>query len=357
MVVLSPNLHWMQMPREIIIGNGSLELVGDVCEKLGFSKSALIITGVNTLNVAGQKIIDILKGEGLQVNRQIVSSNIPTLRDVEISEEKIRELKPQVILGVGGGTKIDIAKLSSARQGIPFISVPTSPSHDGIASPFASIKGLDRPYSVKAQSPIAVIADTEVIIKVPHRFVASGCGDMLAKFTSTRDWKLAHEKRNEYYAQYTASISLMGAQHIVDNADKIRPSSEEGLRILLEALVSCGIAMGIAGTSKPCSGSEHLFSHALDLVSPKPSLHGEQCGLGTIMMASLHGLKWEIIRDTLQKVGAPTTATSLGMKPEYIIEALVKAPKIRPERYTILSEKTLTYDSARELAEKTGVIS
>ena len=136
----------------------------------------------------------------------------------------------------------------------------------------------------------------------------------------------------------------------------IKPGSEEGLRVLLEALVSCGVAMGIAGTSKPCSGSEHLFSHALDLITQKPALHGEQCGLGTIMMASLHGIGWEIIRDTLRKVGAPTTAEDMGIDSEHIIEALVKAPKIRPERYTILNEKLLTHESAYELAKKTGVI-
>jgi len=347
----------MQLPREIIVGRGSLEMIGSVCTDLGFNKDALIITGEKTFNVAGQKVKEILEGEGLTVNEHIIKSNTPTIDDVKISEIKIKELKPQVVLGIGGGTKIDIAKLSTARQGVPFISVPTTASHDGIASPFASLKGLNKPYSIMAQSPIAVIADTEVIIKTPYRFIASGCGDVIAKFTSTRDWKLAHEKKNEYYAQYTASIALMSAQHIVENSHLIKPNSEEGLRALLESLVSCGIAMGIAGSSKPCSGSEHLFSHALDLISPRPALHGEQCGIGTIMMAFLHGLDWMLIRDTLRRIGAPVTAEEIDIEPKYIIEALVMAPKIRPERYTILSEKPLTYESAQRLARETGVIS
>ena len=353
---MSLNLHRMELPREVIIGNGSLDLVSDVCAKLGFSKSALIITGPTTIDIAGQRLTDLLQNEGLEVNSHIVSSNIPTLTDVKTSEQKIEELKPQVVFGVGGGTKIDIAKLSSARQAVPFVSVPTTASHDGITSPFASIKGLDRPYSVKAQSPMAVVADTSIIIDAPHRFIASGCGDVTAKLTSTRDWKLAHEKKKEYYAQYTASLALMSAQHIVENAEIIKPGSEEGLRALLESLVSCGVAMCIGGTSKPCSGSEHLFSHALDLIAPNPALHGEQCGLGTIMMASLHGLEWETIRDTLQKVGAPTTADDIGINAMYIVEALVRAAEIRPERYTILNERPLTRKSAYELAKTTGVI-
>jgi glycerol-1-phosphate dehydrogenase [NAD(P)+] len=286
----------------------------------------------------------------------VITSKYPTLKDVKNVEEKIVEFKPQVVIGVGGGTKIDIAKLGAARQGIPVISVPTTASHDGITSPFVSIKGSNKPYSIYAQSPIAVIADTSVIIKAPSHQLISGCGDVISKFTSTCDWKLAHERKKEYYAQYAANLALMSANHIVDNVDLLESLSEKGLRILLEALVSSGVAMGIAGSSKPCSGSEHLFSHALDLIMEKKSMHGAQCGLGTIMMASLHGLDWNIIRKTLIKIGAPTTAENLEIDPKYVIEALLKAKELRPERYTILHEKSLNQKTAYELAKKTGVI-
>ncbi len=347
----------MRLPREIVVGDGSLGLVADVCRSLGFLKSALVITGPITIRVAGQKIIDSLRNEGLEVHCHVVSSSSATLNDVKEAEEKIKESRPQVVFGVGGGTKIDIAKLSSAHQNVPFISVPTTASHDSMASPFASIKGTGRPYSIKAQSPMAVIADTSVIMDAPYRFTASGCGDVISKITSTRDWKLAHEKREEYYAQYSSSLALMSAEHVIENADLIRPGSEEGIRVLLEALVSCGVSMCVAGTSRPCSGSEHLFSHALDLIAPKHALHGEQCGLGTIMMAALHEIDWETVRDTLRRVGAPTNAEEIGIDEKYIIEALVKAREIRPERYTILNEKPLTHKSARLLAKKTEVIS
>ncbi|HIE14042.1 TPA: iron-containing alcohol dehydrogenase, partial [Candidatus Bathyarchaeota archaeon] len=135
-------MHRMQLPREIIVGSRILDLVGDLCKRLGFSRSALIVTGPITFKIAGKSVLEILRDEGLNVSHFIVSSSIPTLKDVERIEEIIQRLKPDVVLGVGGGTKIDIAKLSSARQKIPFISIPTTASHDGMASPFASIKGL-----------------------------------------------------------------------------------------------------------------------------------------------------------------------------------------------------------------------
>jgi glycerol-1-phosphate dehydrogenase [NAD(P)+] len=298
--------------------------------------------------------MDLLEDYGMNVDHFLVSSC--TLNDVKSIEDKIKELKPPVVLGVGGGTKIDVAKLSSARQNVPFISVPTTASHDGIASPVASVKGLNKPYSIMAQSPMAIVADTRVISDLSQRFVASGCGDVVAKFTAVKDWKLAQKARGEYYGEYAASLALMSAKLIVKNADIIRNGAEEGLRFLLEALISCGVAMSIAGSSRPCSGSEHSFSHALDLVAPKSTMHGKQCGVGTIMMAYLHEMDWKGIRKTLKKVDAPTNAEELGTEPEYIVEALTRSPEIRPERYTILHEKRITNDFAERLAKATGVI-
>jgi len=353
---LATKPHRIELPREIIIGNKTLDLIGDVCRRLGYLTSAFIITGPKTFHIAGRRVIELLENEGLKVDYLIVDSHAPTLNDVRKIEAHIAKYKPRVAIGVGGGTKIDLAKLGSARQGIPFISIPTTASHDGMASPFASLRGLKRPYSVMAQSPMAVIADTSIIIQSPHRFLASGCGDVIAKFTSTQDWKLAHKRKNEYYAQYTSSLALMSARHVAENVNSIKPGSEEGLRVVLEALVSCGVAMGIAGTSRPCSGSEHLFSHALDMIAQKPAMHGEQCGLGTIMMAYLHGMDWMWIKEILHKVGAPTTAKEMKVRREDVVKALVLAREIRPERYTILNEKQLTYQSAEKLARVTGVI-
>jgi len=344
----------MQLPREVVVGNQTLSMLNEICKKLGFCESALVVMGPDTKSIAGGAVIDLLSDNEMDVSGFVV--NAPTLWEVKAVEERIEELKPQVVLGVGGGTKIDVAKLSSTRRNIPFISVPTTASHDGIASPVGAVKGLNKPYSVLAQSPMAIVADTDIIIRSNYRFTASGCGDIVSKFTSVRDWELAHIMKDEYYGEYAASLSLMSARLITKNADILKSGIEDGLRLILEALISCGVSMSIAGSSKPCSGSEHLFSHALDLVEPNSALHGEQCGVGTIMMAYLYDIDWKGIKETLLKAGAPTTAEELGVEPESVIKALVQACTIRPDRYTILDTKKLDCDSAKKLAKVTGVI-
>jgi len=353
-IALTMKLHQMQLPREVVVGNQTLLLLSKICKKLGFRESALVVTGPDTQDIAGRRVIDLLSDKDMDVDYIVVKSS--TLQEVSDVEQRIKELKPQIILGVGGGTKIDVAKLSSTRQGLPFVSVPTNASHDGIASPVAAVKGLDKPYSVMAQSPMAIVADTDVIIRSDYRFTASGCGDLVSKFTSVRDWELAYKVKNEYYGEYAASLALMSARLVTKNVDLIKPGAEEGLRLVLEALISCGVAMSIAGSSKPCSGSEHLFSHSLDLVESNGGLHGQQCGVGAIMMAYLYDIDWKGIKETLQKTGCPTTAEGLGVKPESVVKALVQSCSIRPERYTILDTKELDYESAEKLAKVTGVI-
>jgi len=344
----------MQLPREVIVGKGTLSRIPEVVQRLGLRGSALVVAGPKSCKIAGTRVRDLLEKCGMNVDTLLV--NTATLKDVQAVEDRIVEWKPQVLFGVGGGTKIDATKLSAAHRGVPFISVPTTVSHDGIASPLASVKGLGKPYSELAQAPLAIIADTEVIAQAPWRSVVSGCGDVIAKFTSVRDWRLAHMERKEYYGEYAASLAWMSATLVEDNAGKFSEGSEEGARILLEALISCGVAMSIAGSSRPCSGSEHLFGHALEMINPAKSMHGEQCGVGAIMMTYLYGAKWECIRDTLKKVGAPTTASELGVSDADVVKALELAATIRPDRYTILQKLRMDYEGCEKVAKATRVI-
>jgi glycerol-1-phosphate dehydrogenase [NAD(P)+] len=344
----------MQLPREVIVGKGTLACVTDVAERLGLAGSALIVAGPKSREVAGKTVEDLLEKAGINVDTLLVKK--VNSREILTVEERIKERKPSVLIGVGGGTKIDVAKLSASHQDVPFISVPTTLSHDGIASPLASVKGLDKPYSVMAQAPLAIIADTEVIAHAPWRSVVSGCGDAISKFTAVRDWRLAHREKDEYYGEYAASLALMSAKLVTQNAKLIQPGNDEGLRVLLEALISCGVAMSIAGSSRPCSGAEHLFSHALDMVNEHHAMHGEQCGVGSVLVAYLQRTNWKRIRETLKQIGAPTTACELGVKDEDVVGALRLAATIRPERYTILQKLSLDRKGYEKVAKATGVI-
>ncbi|RLF49854.1 MAG: NAD(P)-dependent glycerol-1-phosphate dehydrogenase [Thermoplasmata archaeon] len=344
----------MELPRRVVVGHDALESVLDVVENVHLSGPYLIVADNTTKKVAGDKIADMLEDTGNDVDFVLIKE--ADMETVESVVARIREIKAHTVFGVGGGRPIDVAKCSSHRENVPFVSVPTAASHDGIASSIASIRIEGRNTSIETRSPTAVIADTKIIASAPYRLMASGCGDIIANYTAVKDWRLARMLRGESYSSYAAALSEMTATMLVENSEAIKPGLEEAAWIVVKALVSSSVAMSIAGSSRPASGAEHKFSHALDIIAPGKALHGEQCGVGTIMMMHLHGGDWRMIRQTLKNVGAPTNYKELGVSREDIIKALTMAHKIRPERYTILGDRGLTEDAAERLAEETMVI-
>lgn len=346
---MAPTSHLMELPTKVLIGDGVLSQLGEFIEESARGGKVVISSGTNVQKKVRHLVDKAIGRRGRWVD--------VTAADVENVERVMAATTDSLcMVGIGGGKSVDVGKLAAYRKGVPFYSVPTSASHDGISSPFASLKGLDRPYSVKAKPPLGILADVDVIWSAPRRLLAAGCGDLVSKLTAVKDWQLAHRVNGEYYGSYAANLAMMSADVVMQGSRRIGKFDKEGVRDLVEGLISTGVAAGIAGSSRPCSGSEHLFSHYLDLVAPGAGLHGEKCGLGTIMMAKLQRGDWKLVRTALENVHAPTKASEIGVRDEQVVEALMRASSIRPERYTVLSRCKLSRKRAFELAESTGVI-
>jgi glycerol-1-phosphate dehydrogenase [NAD(P)+] len=343
----------MEFPRNTWIGHGAIEEVAGVCRDLQFGKNGVIVTGEDTYKAAGKTIKE-------QVSKRhdilTVMTGNATNDNVEKVEEAAREHKATFLLAVGGGSKIDISKVAAKNLGIPLVSIPTSVAHDGIASNRASIKSGNGSASVEAVSPISIIADTEIINAAPYKYLAAGCADVISNLTALEDWELAHRIAGDEMSSSAYLLAKYAADDIVANSKAIKPGLEESVWLVLKPIIASGVSMLVAGSSRPTSGSEHMFSHALDVIKPDTALHGAQCGVGTIMMMKLHGGDWITVRNALRNIGAPTTGKELGFTDEEIIEALVRAKKMRDDRFTILGHKGLSPREAEELATFTGVI-
>jgi glycerol-1-phosphate dehydrogenase [NAD(P)+] len=344
----------MVFPREVLAGHNVLPQVVDICKRFNFGSIGVLVTGPTTGPVAAEKVSDNLTDAKYEIHT--ISLTAATREHVDETKALVKEVRAKFLLGVGGGSKIDIAKLAAAEMDLPFMSIPTSASHDGIASPSASIVDDQTPHSIEAVMPMGILADTHIISKAPYRLLASGCADVLSNLTAIRDWELAVRLKNEEYSSTASILAKISAETIMRSASMIKPMIEESVWIAVKPIISSGIAMSMAGSSRPTSGSEHMFSHALVQIAPGKALHGEQCGVGCIMMMYLHGGNWEEVRAALKEMKAPTTAKELGVSKTDIIRALTQAHTIRPDRYTILGDNGLTPEAAENLAKLTGVI-
>ena len=342
----------MELPRLIEIGEKNIGDFGKFLNSLNKPKKVSLISGINVQKVLRKKIEKSLKAKKIRFIWHTSKDN--QIKSLNKIQKDVKKDNSDLVVGIGGGRSVDIAKLISYNLGKPFVSLPTAASHDGMASPFVSVKS-DLPHSIVASAPMGVFVDIDVIRKAPAKLLASGCGDLIANLIAVKDWQLGHKKKKEYYGRYAANLALMSAKIVMENSSRF---AKEGLdaRIIVEGLISAGVASCIAGSSRPCSGAEHLFSHALDKIAPGIGLHGEKCGIGSIMIAKLQGQDWKKIVKTLKDVKAPTTAKQIGLEPDVIIKALTMAQGLRPERYTILKEIKMTEKRARSLAKSTKVI-
>ena len=338
----------MILPRMVVTGPGVLEQIPAIIAELDIPERGLIVCDTNTLDIAGNQVIEYLEAGGHPMQKiEITGANVDELERVESFSDKI-----DFLVGLGGGRPIDLAKQAGFNKDIPFISIPTAASHDGFGSARASIRRDGRKTSMQAIPPIAVVADTEIISKAPRRLLGAGVGDIISNQTAVLDWKLAGQKAD--YSEYAAALSEMAAELVENDIAKVASGKEEGVRLVVKALISSGVAMSIAGTSRPASGGEHKFSHWLDSNCETPALHGEQCGLGSIVTMYLHGGNWEKIRDTLKAVNAPINSSELGIDDGIVLNAFLNSKEIRPQRVTILDNSN--QKQIEEAALATGVI-
>ena len=347
--------------REVLIEEKSLLRTADFVDRLELGRKCLIVEDSLTKGIAGKQIRETLTDANYAVSETIVEK--ADLTNVKKIRGQLQGFNFSI--AVGGGTPIDVAKLATYQNKIPFISVPTALSHDGIASPIASIFQNRTKISLLANPPIAVLADTEILVKAPIKMIAAGYGDAVAKATSVKDWELGRDEKDEYYCEQAARLASQAMKDAIGVKEEVR--SKEGVRELFDALLNCGVSMILAASSRPCSGAEHLFSHFLDANATKPAMHGEQCGLGTILMAKYHQdhnpswwkepeLQWQNMKRLLRNIEPKLSLGEIGIEKSLAAKALVEAKTLRPDRYTILHKRPPSAKEAEFLLDSTSIL-
>lgn len=245
----------------------------------------------------------------------------------------------QAIVAIGGGKVIDYCKYIAFMLQIPIISVPTSISNDGFASPGASLFVNGKRKSLKAKIPFGVVIDTEIIRKSPSYYTYSGIGDLISKYTAVYDWKAAYRVRQEPVNDFAVLISTNAVENIVNYKNK-DIEDLEFLRLICGCLVMSGVAMEVSGSSRPASGSEHLISHAYDMIAQKPSLHGIQVGVATYAVSWLQkNPEHQTIKRVLEETGFIDYVSKNRLKKSDFIDAVKFAPNVKQNFYTVLSER------------------
>lgn len=281
----------------------------------------------------------------------LMSPHVGTLEGAEALAQSLINGGYRTVVGVGGGRTLDTAKLAGARAGVPMVAVATNLAHDGLASPVAVLEHKGRRESFAAVAPVAIIVDLDFVRTAPDRMVRVGVGDVISNIAAVADWELARDVLSEEYNGLAAMLARTAAESIVHRTD-IR--TDDFFVALAEALVVSGFAMLVAGSSRPCSGSDHEISHAIDQLYPRTAAHGEQVGVATVFSLVLRNdlVRADQVQRCLKAHGLPSLPQDLGLSDSEFAAAVIRAPSTRPDRFTILEHLALDEEQVCKVIER-----
>lgn len=326
------------MDKYTFVGAGAIYEIDQLCDKLGLGKNVLLIYDKITKKIAGDAIAEALSDYNVQ---RCLISNSDEL-NVEYASALIKKTKRNLVIGIGGGRSIDVAKAASYEGRIPWISVPTAISHDGFASSRASIDGRNGKESKKALSPIGLVGDINIIINSPQINHYAGIMDLLSNETAAYDCWLSAKRAGRKINHQAIEIAFACAAEILEHPKEFRNRTPTSISNLIDLGIKSGKAMQIAENSAPASGFEHKTSHALDKILKQPRMHGLQCGVGTLASKAAYEAldedieyPYETTKEAFDIIGLPVNYPALKISQKDVLKAYEIANKINTDRFTI----------------------
>lgn len=254
-------------------------------------QNILLVADENTYRVQGETVAsalgDKLRSRLIYPGEQIL---VPDEKAIERLSAMVTE-QTDLIVGVGSGVINDLCKHVSYQRDLPYYIVATAPSMDGYASNGAALILNGMKISPNARPPKAIFADTAVLAQAPMEMLQAGYGDIMGKLSCLNDWKLSNLINGEYFCDYVYDLTMQTVQKLLPLAEGICNREEAAIGVLMEALVTVGIAMSYVGNSRPASGSEHHLSHFFEItgiVHGRPYYpHGIDVAYASIVTAEL----------------------------------------------------------------------
>jgi len=341
-------MHRIAIPDILQVGMNTLGNIGTHLEKNNIKKFVVFWgDGIETL--FGPRV-----QQSIEEHKSLI-----LLQTFECKDNKLEDImsvafslptQTEGIIAIGGGKVLDVGKYVAFLNDLPFISVPTSTAHDGFASSGCSLFVNGRRTSVRARMPYGIIVDLGIIKTSPEKFIFSGIGDMVYKITAVYDWQYEQNQGKAVVNDFAVMMAKKSVNSIVRMP--IGNIKEDFfLKELVDSLTMSGIAMEIAGSSTPASGSEHLISHALDQMTEKPELHGIQVGIATYIMSKVQEHRSVRVTQFLTDTGFFEHVSTLGMKASDFSQAIDMAPTIKPNRSTYLHHDEYRQKAKRLLYE------
>jgi glycerol-1-phosphate dehydrogenase [NAD(P)+] len=284
--------------------------------------------------------------EDLSAGSRVTTIQVPAASETVACDVAVRarEEGADLLLSVGGGSVVDVGKRVHRQFGLPHVTIPTIIANDGLVSPISVLRtDSGRRESLPAAVPIGAVVDLDVIQRSPRCYLVAAAGDVLSNLSASYDWLRLFRQSDDAIAFNDLAYELaVGAAEALVGSRSVDFDDDAFLLKIVRAQISSGLAMSLAGTSRPCSGAEHLLSHAIDYLQlGGDQLHGLQVGSISLFVLSLLRPSAEPAMEFATRIGLPMDWTALSPAVSRNLESIIAtARRMRPDRRTILDDYT-----------------
>ena len=281
--------------RHVVVEPGASVSLPALLSSCFGSDVALLIADERTYEAAGMAVDDAIRASGRGAGSAIVLPGTPPpyadIETVALIESQLRE-RHGVPVVVGSGTLNDVTKLAAHRLGRAYACVATAASMDGYTAFGAAITVGGFKQTLPCPPPLVLVADLDVLTRAPAALTAAGYGDLVGKVTAGADWIVADALGVEPIDARAWALVQDRLRSWIADPRAVAAAHPDAVEALFEGLVQTGVAMQLSASSRPASGSEHLFSHLWEMralaVGAPTVAHGHKVALGSLASAALY---------------------------------------------------------------------
>ncbi len=335
--------NWnFQMPTRVIFSEGCIEQIGRISSEFN-AKKVLIITGRKAMRQNGviDRVIDLLKP--IEVNSFEEVEPNPSFETIERARGIFRENNCDLVVGLGGGSPLDVAKVVAAigkrDQSIADFFVPPTKIDDKdfpmIAIPSTSGTGSEAtPFSVATdmQQEVKKVATHSLLFPEVSLVDPSISKTMPRNVTAQTGLDAVSHAIEAYWAKkaqpITDAIALDALRHIFPN---LRKACEEPSNSIARSEMALGSLEGGMALSNTMATASHAISFpltakfkiphglAVTLTLPlflkfnAPSISNKITELFSIMNVKTEDEASEFLTQMMEDIGQPTRLSEFGI--------------------------------------------
>ncbi len=306
-------------PRRYVQGVGVLADIGKYVAPLG--KRALVVWGPKVCQVFDQQVLGSLKENGVEPIPFQFSGECDRPQ-VELGIEKAHATQADIVVGIGGGKAIDLAKAVAMKLNLKLASGPTIASNDAptsAATVYYTTEGDFEGWDIWPVNPDLVLVDTKVIVDAPARWLVSGMGDGLCTWYEA---EAAFKGRRVALAGGVATMAAMNLAKLCGDTimeygvDAKRDCEKHLATAAVEKVVEANTLLSGLGFESGGVATAHAIGNGLTSAAKSYS-HGERVAFGLVaqlcMDEDISAAERQRVVDFCIAVGLPVTLAELGL--------------------------------------------